>query len=139
MSLIFLNFRTYICTLIFILVPFINVEKKDGHVSTLVAAQFSESHENEALPDDKDVLLPQPKEPKTISTLCQASKSTHRTMESGWSSALEKIHLHVCGQAYMHVNCMVSMYIGVGTRGGIEVMSSDFTKGARWYLDQIDL
>ena len=96
MSLIFLNFHTYICTLIFILVPFINVERKDGHESMLVAVQFSESHQNEALPDDRDVLLLQPKEPKTISTLCQASKSTHRTKESGGSSALNREDTSSC-------------------------------------------
>ena len=28
----------------------------------------------------------------------------------------------------MHLNCMVSMYISVGTRGGIEAMPSDFIK-----------
>ena len=28
----------------------------------------------------------------------------------------------------MHLNCMVSMYIGVGSGGGIEAMPSDFIK-----------
>ena len=79
--------------------PFINVEKNDGHVSTLVAAQFSESHEN-AL--SGDVLLQQPKEPKMLSTLCQASKSTHRTMESGGSSALNRGDASSCVWPGLH-------------------------------------
>lgn len=86
------------------MVLFINVEKNDGHVSTLFGAQCSRSHENEALPSDRDVLLAQPEEePKTISTLWQASTSTHRATESGGSRAfyIEGIHLPVCGQDYI--------------------------------------
>ena len=81
---------------------FINVEKKDGHVSTLVAVQFSEFHENEALPDDSDVLLPQPKEPKTISTLCQASISAHRTTKSGGLPALNREDTSSCAWPGLH-------------------------------------
>ena len=79
-----------------------HVEEEKSHVSTCDAAQVSESHENEALSDDRDVVLQQPKEPKTISTLCQASKSTHRTMESGGSSALNREDTSSCVWPGLH-------------------------------------
>ena len=84
------------------MVPFINVEEEISHVSTYDAAQVSESHENEAMPDDRDVVLQQPKERKTLSTLWQAIKSTHRTTKSGGSSALNREDTSSCVWPGLH-------------------------------------
>ena len=82
--------------------PFINVEEEKSHVSPCVAAQVSESHENEALPDDGDAVLQQPKERKTIRTFWQGIKSTHRTKESGGLSALNRENTSSCVWSGLH-------------------------------------
>ena len=84
------------------MVPFINVEEEISHVSTYDAAQDSESHENEAMPDDRDVVLQQPKERKTLSTLWQAIKSAHKTTKSGGSSTLNREDTSSCVWPSLH-------------------------------------
>ena len=106
----------------------------------LVAVQFSESHQNEALPDDRDVLLLQPKKPKTISTLCQASKGTHRTKESGGSSALNREATSSCVWLGLHAFELHGQHVHrCRNQGRHRDHPPDFTKVARWYLDQIEL
>ena len=117
-----------------------HVEEEKGHVSTLVAAQVSESHENEALSDDRDVVLQQPKERKTISTLWQAIKSAHRTRKSGGLSALNREDTSSCVWSGLHAFDLHGQHVHrCRNWGRHRGHAPDFTKGAKWYVDQIDL
>ena len=88
--------------------------KVDCDISTHVAVRFSEN-----LSDLEIEVLPHSKGSKANNAMCQTCTSTYREIESGacvWPALRYISYIFMCRQAYMCLNCIVSMFYLISWR-----------------------